>query len=150
MRGFPGGSVAKNLPANAWGVSSIPVPGGSHMQLSLCTTPVEPVLYILGAATTEAHVPLSPCSAATEKWNEKQLENSPLWPQIREKPVQPWRTNAAKINKFIKKLLEEAIPKSGWLSSLQLMMKKLYTVGKNKTRRLLWLTSWAPCCKDEA
>ena len=63
----------------------------------------EPVLCILGAATTEAHVPLSPCSAATEKWNEKQLENSPLWPQIREKPEQPWRTSAAKINKQIYK-----------------------------------------------
>ena len=63
----------------------------------------EPVLCILGAATTEAHVPLSPCSAATEKWNEKQLENSPFWPQIREKPEQPWRTSAAKINKQIYK-----------------------------------------------
>ena len=30
-RGFPGGSVVKNLPGNAGGMGSIPGPGGSHM-----------------------------------------------------------------------------------------------------------------------
>ena len=32
--GFPGGSVVKNLPANAGDMGSIPDPGRSHMQWS--------------------------------------------------------------------------------------------------------------------
>ena len=31
-------------------------------QLSLCTTTIEPILWRPGAATTEAHMPYSPCS----------------------------------------------------------------------------------------
>ena len=31
MRDFPGGTVLKNLPANAGDMSSIPGPGRSHM-----------------------------------------------------------------------------------------------------------------------
>ena len=38
-------------------------------------------------------------------------------------------------------------PNSGWLYSLQPKMEKLYTVSKNKTRRWLWLRSWAPYCQ---
>ena len=34
-------------------------------------------------------------------------------------------------------------PKSDWVCSLQLKMKKLYTVSKNKTWSWLWLRSWA-------
>ena len=34
LLGFPGGSVVKNLPANAGGLSSIPDPGRSHMPWS--------------------------------------------------------------------------------------------------------------------
>ena len=37
-----------------------------------------------------------------------------------------------------------SIPKSDWLSSLQLKMEKLYTVRKNKTGSWLWLRSSAP------
>ena len=36
-----------------------------------------------------------------------------------------------------------AIPKSGWLCSLQPEMEELYTVSKNKTWSWLWLRSWA-------
>ena len=31
---FPGGAVAKNLPANAGDMASVPGPGGSHMPWS--------------------------------------------------------------------------------------------------------------------
>jgi len=58
-RGFPGGSVVKNLPANAGDVGSIPDPGRFHVLqsnyacapqlLSLCSGP--------GTTTPEAHVP---------------------------------------------------------------------------------------------
>ena len=34
-----------------------------------------------------------------------------------------------------------------WLYSLQLKMKKFYTVRKNKTGSWLWLRSWTPYCK---
>ena len=47
-RGFPGGAVVKNLPANAGDTGLSPGPGRSHMpaaeQLSLCATTTEPVL----------------------------------------------------------------------------------------------------------
>ena len=39
-----------------------------------------------------------------------------------------------------------SIPKSDWLYSLQLKMKKLYTVSKNKTGSWLWLRSWTSYC----
>ena len=44
--GFPGGSVVKNLPANAGDTGSFPGLGRSHMprQLSPCASAVEPVL----------------------------------------------------------------------------------------------------------
>ena len=44
--GFPGGSVVKNLPANAGDTYPIPDLGRSNDavgQLSLCTTTIEPV-----------------------------------------------------------------------------------------------------------
>ena len=47
MRGFPGGPLVKNPPANAGDRSSIPDPGRlprAAEQLSLCTVTVEPVL----------------------------------------------------------------------------------------------------------
>ena len=34
LRGFPGGSVAKNLPVNAGNTGSVPGSGGFHMPLS--------------------------------------------------------------------------------------------------------------------
>ena len=44
---FPGGSVAKNPPANAGDTGSIPDIGGPHAeeQLSSCITPTEPGLW---------------------------------------------------------------------------------------------------------
>ena len=38
-------------------------------------------------------------------------------------------------------------PKSDWLYSLQPMMKKLYTVNRNKTGSWLWLRSWTLYCR---
>ena len=50
-KGFPGGAVDKNLPANTGDMSSIPDLGRSHMlrglggwQLSSCATATEPVV----------------------------------------------------------------------------------------------------------
>ena len=43
--GFPGGTVVKNLPANAGDTGSSPAPGRSHIpagQLSPCDTTTEP------------------------------------------------------------------------------------------------------------
>ena len=40
-----------------------------------------------------------------------------------------------------------SISKLDWLYSLQPMMKKLYTVSKNKTGSWLWLRSWTPYCQ---
>ena len=63
--GFPGGSVVKNLPANARGMGWIPglgrsyVPRGSWAH-TLRTT--GPVLWSPEAAATEACMPWSPCS----------------------------------------------------------------------------------------
>ena len=58
--GFPAGSVAKNLPANARDMGFDPWSGKTpHVgeQLSLWDTTIEPVLWSLEATTTETHVP---------------------------------------------------------------------------------------------
>ena len=41
-------------------------------------------------------------------------------------------------------------PKSDGLYSLQLKMKKLYTVSKNNTGNRLWLGSWTPYCQIQS
>ena len=56
--GFPGGSVVKNLAANAGDKGSIPDLGRSHMLLSLCSRAGETRLLSPYAAT-EARVPYS-------------------------------------------------------------------------------------------
>ena len=66
-RDFPGGTVVKNLPANAGDMGSSPGPGRSHMPqsnwarasqlLSLCSRAREPQLLSLRATTTEARTP---------------------------------------------------------------------------------------------
>ena len=71
--GFPGGSVVKNLSANAGDTGSIPGLGRSHILwssyarmpqlLSLCSTAWEPQLLSPRATTTDARTPQSPCSA---------------------------------------------------------------------------------------
>ena len=47
-------------------------------------------------------------------------------------------------------IIRWSIPKSDWLCSLQLKMKKFYTVSKTKNWSWLWLRSWAPYCKIQA
>ena len=60
-RGFPGGSVVKNPPANAGDMRWIPgsreIPHATE-QLSPCTTTIEPVLQSPGIAATEALEPV--------------------------------------------------------------------------------------------
>ena len=66
-RGFPGGSVVKNLPANAGDMGLSPGLGRSHMPrsnqarapqlLSLHSRAHVPQLLSLSATTTEAHAP---------------------------------------------------------------------------------------------
>ena len=79
-QGFPGGSVVKNASANAEDTSLIPGPGRPHVleQLGWCATTPEPVLWSLGATTTE----LRGCSYRT-----KPLHPRAYAPQ-REKPLQ--------------------------------------------------------------
>ena len=59
IKGFPGGSVVKNPPASEGDMGSIPGQGTktphTKEQLSPCATTIEPVLWNLGAGTTEAH-----------------------------------------------------------------------------------------------
>ena len=97
-RGFPGGSVVKNLPAKAGDAGLIPDPGRSHrlQQLSPCTT-TEPALQCPGAAPAELtccdrrsppalkptlHSQRSPCKEQPEHRNERVA----LLAATREKP----------------------------------------------------------------
>ena len=54
-RGFPGGSVVKNPPANAGDMGSIPGPGRLHMPWS--NSAQEPQLMSPRPAATEAQAP---------------------------------------------------------------------------------------------
>ena len=75
-QGFPGGSVVKNLPANARETGSIPGLGRSHMWRSkrahvpqllwLCSGACEAPLLSPRIAATEACEPQNPCSATRE------------------------------------------------------------------------------------
>ena len=59
-RGFPGGSVVKNPPASVGDTGLIPGLGRfphAVEQLSPCAIATEPVLWSLGATTTEAREP---------------------------------------------------------------------------------------------
>ena len=62
-QGFPGGSVVKNLPANARDSDLIPCLGRSYIPQSglACV----PQLLSLGSSTQESQL-LSPCAATTE------------------------------------------------------------------------------------
>ena len=55
VRDFPGGRVAKNLPANAGGMGSIPTPERFHMPQGSLASVLQ--LLSLHAATTKARVP---------------------------------------------------------------------------------------------
>ena len=115
---FPGGSLVKNLPANAGDTNSIPDPGRSHTpwgnyspvpQLLSCT--LEPGNRHYRARAHVLHLLKSWSPRARALQQEKplqweactpQLESSPRWLQLEkspwgnEDPVQP------KINKLIK------------------------------------------------
>ena len=88
--GFPGGTVVKNLPANAGDTGSSPGPGRFHMPRSN-KAPV-PQLLSLSATTTEAHTPRA---------RAPQQEKPPPWearaPQRRVAPARrkrkPTRSN---------------------------------------------------------
>ena len=115
-RGFPGGSVVKNSPANARDTGSLSGRGIPHMLwsnkacapqlLSLCSRAGEPRLLSPRAPTTEACAPRT-CVAQQEKppqWetHAPQLGRSSCLPQLekclhsKEDPEQP------KINRWIK------------------------------------------------
>ena len=78
---FPGGTVVKNLPANAGDRGSRPGLGRSHMPqsnearvpqlLSLHSRAREPQLPSLRATTTEAHVPRARAPNKRSHHNEK-------------------------------------------------------------------------------
>ena len=105
--GFPGGSVVKNLPANAGDMGSSPGQGRSHMPrsnkvhipqlLSLCSRAHKPQLLSLCATTTEARAP-----RARAPQREATAMRSPCTTTKRVAPAQQQRLNAVK-NKYIKK-----------------------------------------------
>ena len=64
VQDFPSGPVAKNLPANAGDMDSIPDLGRSPC--CRAAKPVAPQLLSLCAATAEVCTPQSPCSATRE------------------------------------------------------------------------------------
>ena len=57
MKGFPGGSVAKNPPASSGDMGSIPDPGGSHLPWG---SGAQAQLLGPRATTMEARQPLEP------------------------------------------------------------------------------------------
>ena len=102
LKGFPGGSVVKNLSANAGDKVLTPDPGRSHM-------PRVPQLLSLCSRAWELQLLKSTCPRVCALQQEKplkleaqalQLENSPLVTTTREKPKQKGRSSTAKnINK---------------------------------------------------
>ena len=92
LRGFPGGGVVENLPANAGDTGSCPGLGGSHMPrsnwaresqlLSLC-------VWSLCSATREAAIVRGPRTA---------MKSGPHLPQLEKVLAQKRRPNTA-INK---------------------------------------------------
>ena len=74
MRGFSGGSVVKNLPANAGDTGSIPDPGRPHIAaepLRLCTTTAEPVLEPRSRSYWRRPLDLQP-----SLWNKSEVAQS--------------------------------------------------------------------------
>ena len=95
FRGFPGGTVVENLPANAGNTGSSPGLGRSHMPRSSWAR--EPQLlsmrvWSLCSATREAAIARGPRTA---------MKSGPRLPQLEEALAQKRRPNTA-INKEIK------------------------------------------------
>ena len=93
--GSPGGSVVKNLPANAKDTGLIPGPGRSHMPqsneahtqlLSLCSRAWEPQILRPPAIATEACVPKAHTLQQEKplQWEARtlQLESIPILTQL--------------------------------------------------------------------
>ena len=94
-RGFPGGAVVENLPANAGDTGSSPGLGGSHMPWSNWAR--EPQLlslrvWSLFSATTEATMVRGPRTV---------MKSGSRLPQLEKALAQKKRPNTAKINKQI-------------------------------------------------
>ena len=90
VRGFPGGAVVENLPANAGDTGSSPDLGGSHMPLSNWAR--EPQLlslrvWSLCPATREAVIVRGPRTA---------MKSGPRSPQLEKALAQKRRPNTAK------------------------------------------------------
>ena len=99
-RGFPGGAVVENLPANAGDTGSSPGLGGSHMPWS--NQAHEPQLlslrvWSLCSATREAATERGPCTA---------MKSGPRLPQLQKALAQKGRPNIA-INQSINKSLKK-------------------------------------------
>ena len=92
-RGFPGGAVVKNLPANAGDTGSSPGPGRSHI-------PHAAEQLIPWATTTEARVPTAraPQQEKPPQWEAyaPQWKSSPCSPQLEKARAQQQRPKAAK------------------------------------------------------
>ena len=89
-RGFPGGAVVENLPANAGDTGSSPGPGGSHMLRSGWARESQLLsLYVwsLCSATREAAIVRSPRTT---------MKSGPHLPQLEKALSQKKRPNTAK------------------------------------------------------
>ena len=97
-KGFPGGAVVENSPANAGDMGLSPGPGGSHMPRSNWAR--APQLLSLCAATTEACVLGAPCSATREASTVRgpwaTTKSSPCSPQLEKDRALQRRPNTAK------------------------------------------------------
>ena len=104
--------------------------------------PKKDVLFIIGKwRNTWSNRQICPCST---KWSRAKANrvlprehtghSKHLFPTTQEKTL---HTNIPRWS----------IPKSDWLYYLQRKMEQLYTDRKNKTRSLLWLSSWTPYCQ---
>ena len=103
FRGFPSGSVVKNLPANAGDTGSIPGLGRSHMPLrnKACT----PQLLSLEPRSHNywAHTPHQQEKPLPRESYALQLERSPHWPQLEKACSHQGRPNAANKKQLKKK-----------------------------------------------
>ena len=92
MRGFPGGAVVENLPANAGDTGLSPVLGRSHMLRTRAPQLLSLRVWSLRFATGEAAIMRGPCTV---------MKRGPHLPQLEKALAQKQRPNTAKnkINK---------------------------------------------------
>ena len=95
LRGFPGGAVVENLPANAGDMGSSPGLGRSHMPRSNWAREPQRLslrVWSLCSTTGEAAIVRGPCTA---------MKSGPRSLQLEEALAQKRRPNTAKNNKLI-------------------------------------------------